>query len=108
MHIWLNRFPVPHLEGYEHLIQDPYKLNDEVRGRKEEYAYLLEKQLGLLEVVRSHRRQFRGLEEDLENKQQAIAKLCKDIDDKTDSLRLAASEVLDLKRKIDRVKTANA
>ena len=42
MHIWLNRFPVPHLEGYENLIQDPYKLNDEVRGRKEEYELLLD------------------------------------------------------------------
>ncbi len=42
MHIWLNRFPPQHLEGFEHLIQDPYKLNDEIRGRKEEYATLLE------------------------------------------------------------------
>ncbi|MFT3712999.1 MAG: radical SAM protein [Archangium sp.] len=42
MHMWFNRFPPAHLEGYEHLIQDPYKLNDEVRGRKEEFAGLLE------------------------------------------------------------------
>jgi hypothetical protein len=42
MHLWLNRFPPQHLEGYESLIQDPYKLNDEVRGRKEEYARLLD------------------------------------------------------------------
>lgn len=42
MHIWLNRFPPQHLEGFEALIQDPYKLQDEVRGRKEEYALLLE------------------------------------------------------------------
>nr|MCH9686890.1 radical SAM protein [Deltaproteobacteria bacterium] len=41
MHVWLNRFPPQHLEGYEDLIQDPYKLGDEVRGRKEEYALLL-------------------------------------------------------------------
>ncbi|MBK8696885.1 MAG: radical SAM protein [Deltaproteobacteria bacterium] len=41
VHIWLNRFPVQHLEGYESLIQDPYKLNDEVKGRKEEYEQLL-------------------------------------------------------------------
>lgn len=41
VHIWLNRFPPPHLEGFEHLIQDPYKLNDEVRGRKEEFARFL-------------------------------------------------------------------
>ncbi len=40
--IWLNRFPPSVLEGFEHLIQDPYKLKDEVRGRKEEYALLLE------------------------------------------------------------------
>jgi MoaA/NifB/PqqE/SkfB family radical SAM enzyme len=42
IHIWLNRFPPQHLEGYEALIQDPYKLGDEVRGRKEEFAHLLE------------------------------------------------------------------
>jgi len=42
VHIWLNRFPPAHLEGFEDLIQDPYKLNDEVRGRKEEYALLLD------------------------------------------------------------------
>jgi MoaA/NifB/PqqE/SkfB family radical SAM enzyme len=42
VHLWTNRFPPQHLEGYEHLIQDPYKLNDEVRGRKEEYARLLD------------------------------------------------------------------
>jgi MoaA/NifB/PqqE/SkfB family radical SAM enzyme len=42
IHMWLNRFPPQHLEGYEHLIQDPYKLNDEVRGRKEEFARLLD------------------------------------------------------------------
>lgn len=42
VHIWMNRFPPQHLEGYEHLIQDPYKLNDEMRGRKEEYARLLD------------------------------------------------------------------
>ena len=38
MHIWLNRFPVKHCEGFHELIQDPYKLNDEIRGRKEEYG----------------------------------------------------------------------
>ena len=43
MHVWLNRFPPQHLEGFEELIQDPYKLGDEVRGRKEEYAHLLER-----------------------------------------------------------------
>jgi MoaA/NifB/PqqE/SkfB family radical SAM enzyme len=43
VHLWMNRFPPQHLEGYEHLIQDPYKLNDEVRGRKEEFARLFAK-----------------------------------------------------------------
>jgi MoaA/NifB/PqqE/SkfB family radical SAM enzyme len=42
VHLWMNRFPPQHLEGYEHLIQDPYKLNDEVRGRKEEFARLFQ------------------------------------------------------------------
>jgi molybdenum cofactor biosynthesis enzyme MoaA len=42
VHLWMNRFPPQHLEGYEHLIQDPYKLHDEIRGRKEEYARLLD------------------------------------------------------------------
>jgi|HubBroStandDraft_2_1064218.scaffolds.fasta_scaffold03836_3 MoaA/NifB/PqqE/SkfB family radical SAM enzyme len=47
VHLWMNRFPPQHLEGYEHLIQDPYKLNDEVRGRKEEYARLLDEGIWL-------------------------------------------------------------
>jgi molybdenum cofactor biosynthesis enzyme MoaA len=47
VHIWMNRFPPQHLEGYEQLIQDPYKLNDEVRGRQEEYARLLDKGIWL-------------------------------------------------------------
>ncbi len=42
MHIWLNRFPPAHCEGFEELIQDPYKLNDEVRGRKEDYGRYLD------------------------------------------------------------------
>jgi MoaA/NifB/PqqE/SkfB family radical SAM enzyme len=42
VHLWWNRFPPQHLEGHERLIQDPYKLNDEVRGRKEEFARLLD------------------------------------------------------------------
>ncbi len=46
-HMWLNRFPPQHLEGFEHLIQDPYKLNDEVRGRKEEFARLLDEGVAL-------------------------------------------------------------
>jgi len=36
VHIWFNRFPPPYLEGHEHLIQDPTKLEDEVRGRRRE------------------------------------------------------------------------
>jgi len=47
LHLWLNRFPPQHLEAYEHLIQDPYKLNDEVRGRKEEFARLLDEGVAL-------------------------------------------------------------
>lgn len=41
VHVWLNRFPPPYAEGYEDLIQDPYKLNDEVRGRREEFERYL-------------------------------------------------------------------
>jgi pyruvate-formate lyase-activating enzyme len=40
--IWTNRFPASALEGYEHLIQDPHKLLDEVRGRHEELQALLD------------------------------------------------------------------
>ncbi len=47
VHIWFNRFPPPYLEGYEHLIQDPYKLNDEARGRFEEYELWLTRDLPL-------------------------------------------------------------
>jgi MoaA/NifB/PqqE/SkfB family radical SAM enzyme len=40
-YIWLNRFPVQFLEGYEELIQDPDKLFDEIRGRQDmlKFAY---------------------------------------------------------------------
>ncbi|MBK7585584.1 MAG: radical SAM protein [Myxococcales bacterium] len=41
IHMWLNRFPPPYAEGFEELIQDPYKLNDEVRGRREEFDRFL-------------------------------------------------------------------
>lgn len=37
VHVWLNRFPPEYTEGFEALIQDPYKLNDEIRGRREEF-----------------------------------------------------------------------
>ncbi len=42
IHVWLNRFPVEHLEGFEDLIQDPYKIGDEVRGRRQEFTRLLD------------------------------------------------------------------
>ena len=47
LHIWFNRFPPPYLEGYEELIQDPYKLNDEARGRYEEYELWLTRRMPL-------------------------------------------------------------
>ncbi len=40
--VWTNRLPAPVLEGYEHLIQDPHKLVDEVRGRNEHMIRLVE------------------------------------------------------------------
>ncbi len=42
LQLWLNRFPPQHLEGYEHLIQDPHKLFDEVRGRRREFGLWLD------------------------------------------------------------------
>lgn len=41
--IWTNRFPPEYLEGYEEYIQDPYKLLDEVRGRKKDFLTKLKK-----------------------------------------------------------------
>jgi pyruvate-formate lyase-activating enzyme len=35
LHIWTNRLAPQLLEGYEGLIQDPHKLHDEVRGRRD-------------------------------------------------------------------------
>jgi molybdenum cofactor biosynthesis enzyme MoaA len=40
--IWTNRVPASALEGNEHLIQDPRKLEDEVRGRREHLTRLVE------------------------------------------------------------------
>ncbi|HVY46295.1 MAG TPA: radical SAM protein, partial [Minicystis sp.] len=57
VHVWLNRFPPPFAEDFEDLIQDPYKLNDEVRGRREEFdRYLaLGEKLGCREPERCRR-----------------------------------------------------
>lgn len=56
VHIWLNRFPPPFTEGFEELIQDPYKLNDEVRGRREEFDRYLSvgKKLSCRQPERCH------------------------------------------------------
>jgi MoaA/NifB/PqqE/SkfB family radical SAM enzyme len=43
LRIWTNRLPAEYLEGYESLIQPPDKLLDEVYGRKNMFADLLQK-----------------------------------------------------------------
>ncbi|MDH3353422.1 MAG: radical SAM protein, partial [Nanoarchaeota archaeon] len=45
--VWTNRFPPQYLEGNEDLIQDPYKLFDEVNGRKRDFEYSLSKNIPL-------------------------------------------------------------
>ncbi|MBW1811019.1 MAG: radical SAM protein [Deltaproteobacteria bacterium] len=45
--VWTNRLPAKMLEGNEDLIQDPYKLHDEVRGRMPEFRALLKDQTPL-------------------------------------------------------------
>ncbi len=42
VHLWTNRWPAPLLEGAEHLVQDPHKLIDEVRGTAEGFQALIE------------------------------------------------------------------
>ena len=56
IHIWMNRFPPPFAEGFEELIQDPYKMNDEVRGRREEFELYLKdgKKLSCRQPERCH------------------------------------------------------
>lgn len=41
--IWTNRFPAKYLAGYEELIQNPKKIYDEVRGRRELFNDFLKK-----------------------------------------------------------------
>lgn len=41
LHVWTNRVDPRLLEGHERWIQDPYKLHDEVRGRRELMADLV-------------------------------------------------------------------
>jgi molybdenum cofactor biosynthesis enzyme MoaA len=43
LHIWTNRWPAPWLEGAEELIQDPHKIQDEVRGGFENFTRYLER-----------------------------------------------------------------
>lgn len=40
--LWFNRLPAAYLEGFEELIQDPWKLHDEVRGRQVELQRAIE------------------------------------------------------------------
>jgi MoaA/NifB/PqqE/SkfB family radical SAM enzyme len=82
IHIWLNRFPPPYTEGFEDLIQDPYKLNDEVRGRREEYdRYLtLGQKLHCRQEERCRRCYLQGL--------------CDTLDDVIDTRRQGEVDVL--------------
>ena len=41
LHVWTNRLDPRLLEGYEELIQDPHKLHDEIRGRRDILADLV-------------------------------------------------------------------
>ncbi|MCF7859922.1 MAG: radical SAM protein [Candidatus Cloacimonetes bacterium] len=41
--MWTNRLPAQCLEGYENLIQDPYKLLDEINGREKSFNKSLAK-----------------------------------------------------------------
>ncbi len=42
VYLWTNRFPLAHLEGYEHLIQDPHKLHYEVNGGRHNFDGFLQ------------------------------------------------------------------
>jgi MoaA/NifB/PqqE/SkfB family radical SAM enzyme len=42
LHVWTNRMDPRFLEGFEDLIQDPHKLHDEVRGRRDILGDLVE------------------------------------------------------------------
>jgi hypothetical protein len=46
LHVWTNRWPAPLLEGTEELIQDPHKIQDEVRGGFENFTNYLEQGTG--------------------------------------------------------------
>ncbi len=79
LYLWTNRFPVEYLEGYEWLIQEPYKILDEVNGRREMFTDLAargDQALGCLgerceycfmqrfcEVIRRFRRRLSGAAE---------------------------------------------
>ena len=47
LYIWTNRFPPAYLEGFEELIQHPYKLFDEVNGRRKTFFDYLIKSIDL-------------------------------------------------------------
>ncbi len=42
VHMWTNRWPAPLLEGAEHLMQDPHKIMDELRGMADDFRTLLD------------------------------------------------------------------
>lgn len=74
IHIWFNRFPPPYLEGYEALIQDPYKLNDECRGRFEEYELWITRDMPIScrEPERCNRCYLEDLCDNLEDSMQRV------------------------------------
>ncbi len=87
LHIWFNRFPPPYLENFEHLIQDPYKLNDEVRGRYEEYELWTTRGMPLScrEKIRCDRCYLQRVCDTLENKMDSVR------DDSFDAFRITGN-----------------
>lgn len=45
LHIWTNRFPLEHLEGYERMIQPPAKLLDEINGNRRMFSNFILKDI---------------------------------------------------------------
>jgi chromosome segregation ATPase len=71
------------------------------------YAKLVEQNVEVLKIIEEDGSQWRILQEQLVRNQDDIKRLFRDLDSKTQSLKLSAAEVINVKRKIRNIKKDN-
>lgn len=71
------------------------------------YAELVRKNVEVMKIIEEDGAQWRKLQVQLERNQDDVKRLFKELDNKTQSLKLTAAEVINIKRKIRNIKKDN-